>query len=80
MNAERRRYSFMTVEDKEMLVRMEEKMDNLKNFIQAHVIYDEGIHKEHNGRLRILERVMWIGMGGWLVFRFLPEIMKILKL
>ena len=80
---ERRKESGMNGEDRELLIRLEEKLihfgENLDNFfkiIENHIDEDKKINKELNQRVAVVEKIAFLGIGGLAVLQFVLTFFK----
>ena len=59
----------------ELILKLETKLDNLIDTLNAHIEDRKVLYQDHESRVRFLERSLWIGFGGLaalnLVLKFL---------
>ena len=54
----------MTQEERDLLIRIDEKLDNIQIVFEKHCNLDEQKFNDLNRRVAIVERAIWLGAGG----------------
>ena len=71
-----RRKSLMNQDERDLLIRIDQNVDNLINRFENHTETDVKTFGEHSDRLKILERAIWLGMGGLALLQFIIKVYK----
>lgn len=74
-NGEERRK--MNQEERDILIRLDQNVTNLVKTLEIHIKSDFDCFKEQGGRIKVLERVIWMGFG---VIGFISIILKFVKI
>jgi len=73
---ERRHGSSMSADDHDLLVKIHTNLDNFMTKFDDHEVQDDKKFDKHDGRLTILERGLWIGIGSFAVIQIALKFIK----
>ena len=61
----------MSQEERDILIRLDQNVTNLIQTVKDHVDTDKASFKEQGGRIKVIERIMYMGLGMLTLIQFI---------